>query len=386
MPGTHAILGASSAERWLNCTPSAQLTADMPDTGSEYAAEGTLAHKIGELKLRKRFVTGIGPKKFNAEMDKLKADPLYSPEMDSTTDEYLDAVNEIAMALPEHPYVALEQQVDFSDWVPGGFGTADCIVIGGGILHVIDYKHGKGVPVPAESNVQLMLYCLGAYVRYGLFYDVKTIRWTIVQPRNGGVSEAQELTVEALLAWAENYVRPRAKMAAEGTGEYSPGEWCRFCKVKATCRARSDYNLSLEDFHAAPPALLFPEELGAILFRATDLKKWLSDIEVFVLSALLDGEEIPGWKAVEGRAVRTWTDQDAAFKAAMEAGTPEEMLYERRPVTLAALEKIMGKKNFQVLNAFVHIPPGKPTLAPETDKRPPVTTRPTAEQDFTAEQ
>ena len=164
----------------------------------------------------------------------------------------------------------------------------------------------------------------------------------------------------------------------------APGEWCRFCKAKAQCRARSDHNLALEDFHAAPPALLAPEELGEILTRATDLKKWLSDIEEFVLSSLLNGAEIPGWKAVEGRAIRVWTDQEAAFKAAIEAGTPEEMLYERKPITLAALEKVMGKKTFQTLAEFVHIPTGKPTLAPEADKRTPITNRPTAEEDFAA--
>jgi hypothetical protein len=354
----------------------------MPDTTSEYAAEGTLAHKIGELKLRKRFTTSLTQKKFKAELDKLKTDPLYNPEMDGTTDEYLDAVNEIAMAFLETPYVALEQTVDFSDWVPDGYGTADCVLIGNGILHVIDYKHGKGVPVPAEGNAQLILYALGAYVRYGLFYDIQKVRWTIVQPRNGGVSETPEWDVPFLLSWAEGYVRPRALMAANGEGEYRSGEWCRFCKANAVCRARSDRNLALEEFHAAPPALLAPTELGAILTRATDLQAWLSDVEEYVLSALLNGEEIPGWKAVEGRAVRVWTDQDAAFKAAMEAGTPEEMLYERKPVTLAALEKIMGKKNFQVLTPYVHTPPGKPTLAREDDKKPAITNRPTAEQDF----
>jgi hypothetical protein len=382
----HALLSASSSERWLHCTPSARLTEALPDTTSEYAAEGILAHRIGELKLRKRFVSGFGAKSYKKELDKLKADPLYTPEMDSATDEYLDAVNEIAMALPEPPYVVLEQQVDYSDWVPEGFGTADCTLIGNGILHVIDFKYGKGVPVPPEDNPQLMLYDLGAYVRYSLFYDIQQVRWTIVQPRNGGVSETPEMTVPALLDWAETYVRPRALLADKGEGEFCPGDHCRFCKAAATCRARSDYNLSLEDFNAALPALLAPGELGDILIRATDLKKWLSDIEEFVLSALLNGEEIPGWKAVEGRAVRVWTDQEAAFKAAVEAGTPEEMLYERRPVTLAALEKVMGKKNFQILTPFVHIPPGKPTLAPETDKRPPITNRPTADEDFAAEQ
>ncbi len=382
MPGTHAILGASSSERWLNCNPSAALTADMPDPGSEYAAEGTLAHSIGELKLRKRFLPGLGPKKYKTEMDKLHADPLYNPEMESTTEEYLDAVNEIAMAYPEVPYVALEQKVDYSQWVPEGFGTADCILIGNGILHIVDYKHGKGVPVPAEDNPQMKLYALGAYARYSLFYSIQRVRWTVVQPRNGGVSETPELMIEDLLEWAETYVKPRAQLAAEGKGDYCPGEWCRFCKAKAVCRARSDNNLALEGFQKALPATLSPEEIGAILIRAKDLASWLSDIEEYALSALLEGQEIPGWKAVEGRAVRAWTDQDAAFEAAKAAGIEEAMLYKRVPVTLAALEKDMGKKAFQVLTPFVTIPPGKPTLAPESDKREAISNRPSAEQDF----
>ena len=222
MPGVHALLSASSSERWLNCTPSARLTENMPDTTSEYAAEGTLAHSIGELKLRKRFVSGFGAKSFKKEFDKLKVDPLYTAEMDSATDEYLDAVNEIAMAFSELPYVALEQQVDYSDWVPDGFGTADCTLIGNGILHIIDFKYGKGVPVPPEDNPQLMLYGLGAYVRYALFYDIQVIRWTIVQPRNGGVSDTPEVAVSDLLNWAETYVRPRAQMADKGEGKYCP--------------------------------------------------------------------------------------------------------------------------------------------------------------------
>ncbi|HML46732.1 MAG TPA: DUF2800 domain-containing protein [Clostridia bacterium] len=376
-------MGASSAERWLNCPPSAMLTADMPDAGSEYAAEGTLAHAIGELKLRKRFTTKIGPKKYASEMDKLKADPRYSPEMEGTTDEYLDAVNEIALSFPDLPYVALEQRVDFSQWVPEGFGTADCVLIGAGVLHVVDYKHGKGVPVPAEDNAQLKLYALGAWQRYSMFYDIQTVRWTIVQPRNGGTSEPQELPVSALLDWAETYVKPRALTAAEGQGEYAVGDWCRFCKAKAICRTRSDYNLALEGFHKMPAELLSSAELGDILTRARDLASWLSDLEEYALAALLDGQDIPGWKAVETRANRAWTDQEKAFKAAKDAGIDEAMLYKRVPVTLAALEKDIGKKAFTAaLQAYVTVPAGKPALAPESDNRKAITNRPTAEADF----
>jgi len=358
----------------------------MPDSVSDYAAEGTLAHSIGELKLRKRFTTDVGPRKYNSELKKLQALPLYSPEMESCTDEYLAAANEIALAFPEIPYVALEQRVDYSTWVPEGFGTSDCVMVGNGLLHIIDYKHGKGVPVSAEDNPQMKLYALGAWSRYSLLYDIQRVRWSIVQPRNGGVSDAPEMPIADLQKWAEGYVKPLAELAAEGKGEYCPGEWCRFCRAKAVCRARSDHNLALEGFNNAPAPTLSPAEIGDALTRALDLKSWLSELEGYALSEILAGREVPGWKAVEGRATRTWTDQDAAFEAAKAAGTPEAMLYERRAVTLAALEKVMGKKTFQVLSPFIAVPPGKPALAPENDKRPAITNHPSAEDDFKAEE
>lgn len=400
----HAVLGASSAERWLNCPPSVALTQDMPDTTSPYAREGTIAHELGELKLRKHFLTGIGPKRYASMSRDIKghlaaflsqtAGPSVTQEafdaeletawaeMEHCTDTYLDTAKEIALGFPKAPYVALEQRVDFSAWVPEGFGTADCIMIGSGILHIIDYKHGRGVAVPAENNPQLMLYALGAWQRYQALYPIHTLRWTIVQPRNGGVSAPQEISTLDLLKWAQDVVAPRAQLAYEGQGEYSPGEWCRWCKAKATCRARSDYNLALEGFTKTEPALLSAEEIGAILIRSRDLAKWVSDLEAHALTALLDGQEIPGWKAVAGRALRIWTDQEAAFAKAQELGTPEAMLYERRPVSLAQLEKLMGKKAFEPLTTYVTVPPGKPTLAPDSDKRAAITNRSAAEDDF----
>lgn len=377
----HALLGASSAHRWLNCPPSARLTADMPDTAGAAAAEGTVAHKLAELKLRKYFFP-MGPRQYSAAAKKIQADPLYTPEMESATDEYKDAINEISLTFADKPYIALEQQVDFSWIVPDGFGTADCILIGDGILHVVDFKYGKGVPVSAEDNPQMRLYALGAWARYALAYAINRIRMTIVQPRNGGVSHAEEMTIGELEAWAEEYVKPRAQLAAEGGGEYAVGDWCRFCKARATCRARSDYNLSLEGFQQAKPPVITNDEVGDALRRARDLVSWLSDLEEYALTALLTGDEIAGWKAVEGRAVRAWTNQEAAFKAAKAAGIEEAILWERKPVSLAALEKAVGKKAFEPLTPYVTVPPGKPTLAQETDKRPAITNRPTAEADF----
>lgn len=382
MSSNHAILGASSAERWLNCTPSALLTADMPDTASAYAAEGTLAHKLCELAVRENMAFDKSGMEFDAKYNAIQTDPNYTPEMESAALDYIEAINEIFYGFPSTPYLALEQRVDFSEYVPDGFGTADCVLIGSGILHIVDFKYGKGVPVSPVNNAQLMLYALGAYLRYQPLYDILRVRWTIVQPRNGGVSETQEKSAAWLINWAENNVKPRAEQASTGEGDYAVGEWCRFCKARSTCRARAEYNLALEGFSATKPPLLDSSEIGDALKRATDLKSWLSDLEEYTLSAVLTGREIPGWKAVEGRSVRAWTDQEAAFQAIISDGTPEAMLYERKPVTLAATEKLLGKKAFKSYEAWVTVPPGKPTLAPETDKRPAITNKQSAENDF----
>lgn len=400
----HAVLGASSAERWLNCPPSVALTAQMPDTTSHYAEEGRIAHELAELKIRRHILTGIGLKRYATMADAIKArlaatqsraegpgptqDALTAEleanwaEMERCTDIYLDTAKEIAWGYPDAPYVALEQRVDFSAWVPDGFGTADCVIIGSGILHVIDYKHGRGVQVEAENNPQLMLYALGAWQRYQALYPIHTLRWTIVQPRNGGVSETQELSAAELVNWAQDTVKPAAELAVKGEGAYAVGDWCRWCKAKATCRARSDHNLSLEGFAKKPPDLLTPDEIGNILQRSRDLVRWVKDLEDHTLSALLNGQEIPGWKAVAGRALRVWADQEAAFAKAVELGTPDAMLYERKPISLAQLEKLLGKKNFEPLTTYVTVPPGKPTLAPDTDKREAITNRADAETDF----
>ena len=390
----HALLSASSAARWLHCPPSARLTEGMPDTAGPSAAAGTLAHAVAELKLRKRFVRGVGPQKYRAAMKRFGEEHARLAaehgegaigtwtEMERATDEYLEAVNEIAMAYPSLPYVALEQTVDFSPWVPDGFGTADALILGDGTLHVVDFKFGRGVAVEAEGNPQMRLYALGALERYRLIYGVNAVRMTIVQPRNGGVSHAEPMAVPALLAWAETYVKPRAALAAKGEGDFAPGEWCRFCKAKATCRARSDASLALEGFERRKPPLLTDAEVGEALRRAHDLKSWLTDIEDYALGTLLAGGDIPGWKAVEGRSVRAWTDQEAAFQAAKAAGIDEALLYKRVPVTLAALEKDIGKAAFAPLLPYVTTPPGKPTLAPESDRRKAITARPSAEEDF----
>lgn len=373
----HALLGASSAHRWLECPGSALLTRDMPDTTSEYAEEGTLAHAVCESVARNAMA--LEHKVVSQTVDTFADAP---QEMRECAEVYLATIREAISELGPSPYIALEQRVDYSRWVPDGFGTADCILIGGNTIHVIDYKHGKGVHVEAEDNPQLKLYALGALDRYSLLYDISTVRWSIVQPRNGGVSHAEPVFKESLLNWAEEVVRPAAELAMTANAPLKPGDWCRFCKAKGSCKARSDYYLALEGFEKADARLLSPEELSAVLQRGKDLLKWYSDLEDNALSLLLAGRDVPGWKAVEGRSVRNWTDAEAAFKKAIELGIPEGMLYERKPVTLAQLENTMGKKEFTALAEFVTVPPGKPALAPESDKRPALTSRITAEQDF----
>ena len=386
---SHAILSPSSAERWIHCPPSAVINAEAPRTDTVYTREGTLAHAVCELKARKYFLTGIGPKKFKTAMDKFRADELWADEMEGHTDTYLDALKDIAAGFKAPPHVALEQRVDFSEYVPDGYGTADCLMIGqvegldGDVLHVIDFKYGKGVEVSAENNPQMMLYALGALLDYMPIYDIFHVRMTIVQPRIKREPDSWELEARSLLHWANAVVDPAAKLAAKGEGEYAEGDWCRFCAARGSCRARAEANLEAARMDFKLPPQLTDSEVAEALTLGKRLKSWLSDLEEYALTACLDGREIPGFKAVEGRAVRAWTNQEEAFTAARAAGIPEEMLYERKPVTLAGLEKLMGRKAFtEAMKPFATIPPGKPTLVRAEDKRPAITNRSTAEEDF----
>ena len=373
----HALLSASSAARWLACTPSARATENIPDKGSPYAAEGSLAHAIAELKLRKYFLEGIGPRAFTNRLKKLKEDPqfffegapTYQEEMLKYTDEYFDYVKGAAMEYDEKPYVAIEKKVDFSKIVPSGCGTCDCVLIGNDTMHVVDFKYGKGVPVSAIRNAQMMLYAFGALNKYSILYPIKTIKLSIVQPRIDNIS-TWELYADDLLEWGETVVKPKAQLAYEGEGEFVPGEHCRFCKLRGNCRARTEEAFAMIPTAEKPPATLTMEELNDALQKADMLAAWAKDLQEYALTAILDGAEIPGWKAVHGRSVRRFTDTDAAFKAIIGSGVDEAMLYERKPLTLAAVEKVMGKKPFaDVAGAFVETPPGKPTLVPESDKR-----------------
>lgn len=382
----HALLSASSSHRWLHCTPSARLEETLPEATSEYAEEGRLAHAIAELKLRKHF-TPMGPKAFSNALKKLQADPRYAPEMLAHTDTYLEYIQQTCHAYDRQPHVAIERRLDYSHIAPEGFGTGDCIIIGGKTLWVVDFKYGAGVPVSAEQNPQMMLYALGALQAYGLLYDIEQVCMAIVQPRLDSISE-HSMPVNELRTWGEG-IRPIAQKAYEGKGEYCPGDWCRFCRAKGKCRAQAEtYTATisaLEAFGGARPPLITNEELGEILLRAQPIAAWLATLEECALKAILRGEPVQGWKAVEGRSNRAFRDTDEAFKQLIAAGYNEAALYTRKPLTLTEVEKLLQtKKQFdELLGQYIIKPPGKPTLVPETDKREAINLTPTAADAFT---
>lgn len=376
----HALLSASGAERWLHCPPSARLEDTLPESTSQYAEEGRLAHKLAELTVRKKFLI-LKPSEYKKQLKAIEESPFYASEMKEHVETYLDYISAIVHSHTSPPYLALERRLDYGHIAPEGFGTGDCIIIGGNVLHINDFKYGQGVPVEAEGNPQMLLYALGALAEYSALYDIKQVHISIIQPRRGKITEAW-LTRTELEIWGDG-VKPVADTAYAGEGFFAAGEWCRFCRAKAQCRARSGEMTALEAFGKHLPPLLTDAEVGDILLRARELKDWVGDLEKYALSTLLAGGDIEGWKAVEGRSNREFTDTDAAYIAAVKAGYDEALLYERRPITLTAAEKLLGKKEFEaVLGGYVIKPPGKPTLAPHTDPRAPVTNQVTPEEAF----
>ena len=385
----HAFLTASGSVRWIACPPSAQLETQFPDTTSEAAREGTLAHEICEIKARQKlFKKGeagyIAKSAATKELNRLRKDPLYFDEMEEFTDDYADELYEQSIGFPEKPYIALETKLDLSEWIPDGFGTADCIMIGGDKLLVADFKFGKGVQVEAENNTQMQLYALGAWAKFRLIYNIQRVVMLIIQPRLSVNPSVWEIGIDDLVRFGQ-YARERAALAYKGEGEYSPGEdQCRFCRARQQCRARADYNIQMAfDGVGKMPPLISDEEVGWYLEKGEDVAKWLKDLQDYALSACLSGSEIPGYKAVEGRGSRDWTDQEAAFQALQAAGIPETMMYERKALTLAALEKVVGKKAFaEAAGEFIEKKPGKPALVKATDKRPAITNVPSVEEAF----
>lgn len=379
----HAILSASGASRWLACTPSARLEEQFPDSTSEYAKEGTLAHEVCELKVRKNLIEQIPTRTYNTKLKKLKENELWQDEMDKFTDAYLEYIQELVHSYSCSPAVMVEKKVDFSQYVPEGFGTADCIVIAEGTMHIIDFKYGKGVAISAENNPQMKLYALGAYLEYSMLYPIEKIKMAIVQPRLENEASESEIFVAELMDWAENVVKPLAEKAYKGEGTYIAGNHCRFCRAKATCRERARMNLEASKFEMRAGALLSDTEVGEALKMAQDLAKWAEDLKEYALTESLKGKIIPGWKAVEGRSVRAFKDTDLAIKTIVDSGIDEALLYERKQLTLAQIEKLLGAKQFkELVGELVEKAPGKPTLVLETDKREKIVNRITAEEDF----
>ena len=378
----HALLSASGAHRWLNCTPSARLEAQFPDTTSEAAKEGTLAHEIAEAKVRNYFQTlDYGKAWKTKELAKLKKRKLYAPEMEGYTNDYVDYCRAAALEWENFPYIDVEKKLDLSGYVPEGFGTADLILIGGNKLRIIDLKYGKGVPVSAERNPQLMLYALGAYDAYSMLYDIQEVELSIFQPRIDNTS-SWTVSIKELMAFGE-LVKEKAAIAIKGEGEQTPGDWCRFCRACAQCRARAEKNVEFAFKSHDAPELMTLDEIGGYLERGEDVARWLKDLQEYALSQCLAGHEVAGWKAVEGRGSRDWTDQEEAFKRLEEHGIDEAMLYERKPLSLAQTEKLVGKKEFaDTVGDLVVKKPGKPTLVPETDKRTAITNVTTAAEAF----
>ena len=365
----HALLSASGASRWMKCNPSARLEDMFPDCSSEYAEEGTLAHEISELKLTKYLKT-MSLRTFNSKMKKLKSHKLYKPEMENYTDVYVDNIKELLMSFDKPGIAEIEKKVDFSEYVPEGFGTCDFVTVDNETLYIRDLKYGRGVPVSAQDNPQLMLYSLGAYLEFSLFKDIENINMGIIQPRLDIVS-IFEISADELMKWAENEVKPNAEKAFKGEGDFKVGQ-CTFCRAKALCRARAEANMSLETEMKLKGNILSNEEMGEILNRARDVVKWVKDIENYCQQAILRGEYVPGWKVVEGRSVRAFSDTEKAMEVLKEKGVAEELMYERKVLTLTQLEGVVGKKDFnEYVGDFIIKPKGKPTLVPESDKRAP---------------
>jgi hypothetical protein len=374
MAGKHAILSASSSERWINCPPSARLCENYPDRGSDYAAEGTDAHTLCEFRLKQAL--GLPAK------DPIEDLGWYNEEMEECAAAYTAYVMELVEAAKQSgstPTVLIEQRVDFSRWVESGFGTADCIVIADRILNIVDYKHGQGVEVSAVDNSQMKLYALGALEIVDYLYDIDEVQMTIFQPRKGNISVFQ-ISREALLEWAEGELTRQAQLAFEGKGEFSCGEWCRFCKAKAECRERANANLALAQLEFQLPALLDDEEIAEILGKLDALVSWATDVKEYALQQAVSGKAWTGWKLVEGRSNRRYTNENAVIAAVLQAGYDP---YEKKVLGITAMQKALGKARFEeLLSPFIEKPQGKPTLVPESDKRPAMNT---AKNDFMEE-
>ena len=369
--GQHAFLSASSAHRWLECPPSAKACEGQEDRASPYAKQGTDCHELCAYLVEKSLGRDAA--------DPTESLEYYDREMQDCAESYCAYVMEQVEAAKKccpDPQVMVEQRLDFSRWVENGFGTGDCVVVADEVLQVIDYKHGVGVLVSAERNPQMMCYALGALELFDGLYDIREIRMTIFQPRRENVS-TYSMTKEELLTWADEVLEPTAELAYEGKGEFKAGEHCQFCRVKAVCRKRAEYNLELARYDFEMPATLEDTEIAAILPRIDSLTSWAADLKEYALQQALSGTHYEGFKIVEGRSVRKYSDEAAAASAAEKAGYDP---YEKKLLGITAMTALMGRKKFEeVLGSYITKPQGKPALVPESDKRPAINT---AYEDF----
>ncbi len=361
MPNKHAYLSASSAYRWMRCTRSPDMCADMEERSSPFAKEGSDAHTLCEHKVNVALGRDSPDPRENLEY--------YDQEMEECSDEYrnfvLEQVEEAKKQCTD-PLVFIEERLDFSKWVPEAFGTGDCVIVSDGTLTIIDYKHGVGVLVDANDNPQMRCYALGALDTYGNLYDIKTIRMCIFQPRRDNVS-ISEISVDELLTWGETELKPKAEMAYKGEGNLVPGDHCIFCNARAVCRARAEYNLQMSDYDLEIPDKLEDAEIAVILGKIDELTAWASDVKEYALSKALSGTKFPGFKVVEGRSVRKYSDEEAVAETVTNAGFDP---YEKKVMGITAMTKLLGKKRFEeLIGSLVIKPPGKPVLAPESDKR-----------------
>lgn len=363
----HALLSASGAYRWLKCPGSARLEDKFEDEPSIYAAEGTLAHEMAELKIVKHFTADLRPSEFKKRMNELKKNELYSAEMDRYTNEYRDYINDIYLSFESKPFFLAEQRVDFSSYVPEGFGTVDCTLVGDKVIHIFDLKYGKGVPVTAENNPQGMLYALGTYLEQSAIDEIEKVVIHIIQPRIKNTSSF-EISSEELLEWAES-IKDVAQKAYKGSNEFHVGEHCGFCKANGNCRKQAEKYMDIE---VIDPALLTDEEIGEGLAKVKELSKWAKKFEDYALVRAQNGGNVKGWKLVAGRGGnRTFTDKAVAAQLLEEVGLDREEIYKTELISVTAAEKLLGEETlYKIAGNYIQKPEGKPTLATLDDKRP----------------
>lgn len=362
----HALLSASSSHRWLNCPPSARLCESYEDVASDYAQQGTDAHSLCEYKLKKALeIKAKNP---------TKSLSYYDEEMENCAESYAEYVIEQYMKAKNNcsdPLVLIEQRLDFSNYVPEGFGTGDCVIVADNTLSVIDYKHGQGVLVEAENNPQMMCYALGALELFDGIYDIENINMTIFQPRRENVSTCSISKTE-LLNWANDVLKPTAELAYNGGGEFKAGEHCRFCKAKATCRKRAEYNLLLAKYEFELPSQLEDAEIEVILSKADELVSWVTDVKEYALQSAIGGKKWTDWKLVEGRSNRRYVNENTVADTVKAEGYDP---YEHKVLGVTAMTKLLGKAKFEeLLGGLIEKPQGKPTLVIRTDKRPEINT------------